>query len=87
MGLPGGSITWWRNNGDGTYSRNNVITGVVGSYHGVVFADFDKDGVQDIVSVMEDGGFPSYPSARSRSPRPFAPSSSRAPAAGPSPPR
>jgi hypothetical protein len=61
--LPTGAITWWRNNGDGTFTRNNVVTGKLGSYHGVAFTDIDGDGKRDIVSTFEDGGFPAWPFA------------------------
>ena len=56
-----GAMTWWKNNGNGTFTRNNVITGVNGSYHVAIHVDFDGDGVKDIVTNFEDGGFPSYP--------------------------
>ncbi len=58
-----GSITWWHNNGDGTFARHDVITGVVGAYHSVVYVDMNNDGVKDMVTTFEDGGFPAYPFA------------------------
>jgi hypothetical protein len=70
-----GSITWWKNNGDGTFSRNDVITGVNGSYHLSIHTDFDGDGVKDIVTNYEDGGWPSYPFGVP----PFVPPSAQAP--------
>jgi hypothetical protein len=57
----GGAITWWRNNGDGTFTRNDVITGVRGAYHAAIYTDFDGDRIKDIVTNFEDGGFPAYP--------------------------
>lgn len=56
-----GSITWWHNNGDGTFARNNVITGAIGSYHSVVYVDMDNDGKKDMVTTFEDAGHPAYP--------------------------
>jgi hypothetical protein len=56
-----GSITWWKNNGDGTFARNDITTGVRGSFHTAIHTDFDGDGVKDIVTTFEDGGWPSYP--------------------------
>ncbi|MEE4185573.1 MAG: VCBS repeat-containing protein [Gammaproteobacteria bacterium] len=53
-----GSITWWRNNGNGTFSRNDVILEAGGAYEGVVFVDLDKDGIKDIVSTFQDFGNP-----------------------------
>jgi hypothetical protein len=58
LGDTTGSITWWRNNGNGSFSRNDVATNVGGSYEGVVHADLDDDGVKDIVSTFQDYGNP-----------------------------
>ena len=57
-----GSITWWRNNGDGTFSRNNVVVDSGGAYEGVVFADLDNDGINDLVSTYQDFGDPFFSS-------------------------
>jgi hypothetical protein len=51
-----GSITWWRNNGDGTFERNTIVDAVGGAYEGVVFVDFDRDGIKDIISTFQDSG-------------------------------
>jgi hypothetical protein len=56
-----GAMTWWKNNGDGTFSRNDVATNVNGSYHVAIHVDFDGDGIKDIVTNYEDGGFPGFP--------------------------
>ena len=61
--LPTGSITWWENNGDGTFTRHDVITGIKGAYHRAIYVDFDNDGKKDIVTSYEDGGFPAWPFA------------------------
>lgn len=58
FGDPTGSITWWRNNGDGTYARNDVVTDSNGAYEGVVYVDIDKDGIKDLVSTYQDFGNP-----------------------------
>lgn len=70
-----GAMTWWKNNGDGSFTRNNIATNVKGSYHSAIHVDFDGDGVKDIVTNFEDGGWPSYPFGIP----PFVPQSSRAP--------
>jgi hypothetical protein len=59
--IGGGAMTWWKNNGNGTFSRNNIATNVPGSYHVAIHVDFDGDGVKDIVTNYEDGGFPGFP--------------------------
>jgi hypothetical protein len=53
-----GSITWWRNNGNGSFSRNNVILDSGGAYEGVAYADLDNDGIKDMVSTFQDFGNP-----------------------------
>jgi hypothetical protein len=58
LGDTTGSITWWRNNGNGSFTRNNVATNVGGSYEGVVHADIDGDGIKDILSTFQDYGNP-----------------------------
>jgi len=58
-----GTLTWWKNNGDGTFTRNDVATNVNGSYHSVAHVDLDRDGVKDLVTTYEDGGFPAWPNA------------------------
>ena len=65
---PTGSMTWWRNNGDGTFTRHNIVTGLLGSYHTAIHVDFDGDGKKDIVSTFEDGGHPAYPFGGSLAP-------------------
>ena len=60
---PTGSITWWENNGNSTFTRHDFITGKLGSYHGVAFTDIDGDGKRDIVTTFEDGGVPAWPFA------------------------
>lgn len=57
-----GSITWWRNNGDGTFSRNDVVLDSGGAYEGVVFADLDNDGIGDLVTTYQDFGDPFFSS-------------------------
>jgi len=59
FGLPPdftGSITWWRNNGDGTFERNTIVDEAGGAYEGVVFMDLDRDGIKDIISTFQDSG-------------------------------
>ena len=58
--LPSGSITWWENTTTG-FVRHDVVTGMLGSYHGVVHTDVDGDGKKDLLSTFEDGGFPAWP--------------------------
>jgi len=51
-----GSITWWRNNGDGSFERNTVVDGAGGAYEGIVLFDLDRDGIDDIISTFQDSG-------------------------------
>jgi len=55
-----GSLTWWESRGNGKrWIRHDLVTGSAFSYHSALFADFDGDGLADVVSVAEDAGNPS----------------------------
>jgi hypothetical protein len=53
-----GSLTWWRNNGNGTFSRNDIAVDPGGAYEGVAYADVDNDGIKDVVTTFQDFGNP-----------------------------
>lgn len=62
IGQARGSLSWWESRGNGKrWIRHDVITGAAFSYHSALHADFDADGIADIVSVAEDAGNPSAP--------------------------
>ena len=51
---PCGSLTWWRNNPDGTWTRHDlVVPGGPESFHRAVLVDLDGDGDKDLVTVAE----------------------------------
>ncbi|MBM9461593.1 VCBS repeat-containing protein [Nocardioides sp. zg-536] len=58
---PRSAITWWENRGVGAddvarpFVRHDVITGQLGSYHGVQHVDLDGDGRKDLVTTSEAG--------------------------------
>ncbi|MCB9616559.1 MAG: VCBS repeat-containing protein [Sandaracinus sp.] len=60
LGQARGSLTWWENRGNGKrWRRHDVVTGSQFAYHSALHADFDGDGIRDLVSVGEDAGNPS----------------------------
>jgi hypothetical protein len=62
LGEARGSITWWENRANAkTWIRHDVVTGSAFSYHSVLYAGFDDDGIADMISVAEDAGNPSSP--------------------------
>jgi tetratricopeptide (TPR) repeat protein len=46
---------FYRNDGDGTFTKNNSLAAAKGRMRGAVFADFDNDGYTDLFFYRDDG--------------------------------
>ncbi len=47
----GGTIEWYKNNGNGTFTLQTLVTSTLPRVNGIVIADLDKDSKNDIVAT------------------------------------